>query len=126
MKLSNLNTFSRGRVEAVRQGEMADGDITGVTCTTCGVVPWWQTDGFFEEAELGVVKPECLVDNMRRRLHVHLADGHRLAVLCFECNLWREGEMSAVSAACLCPAMKQHLNHHGRNKTPRAKVIKQL
>ena len=62
-------------------------------------MPGWQADGFLEEAKLGVIKSESLVDNMRRWLHVHLADGHRLAVFSFECNLQREGGRSAVSAA---------------------------
>lgn len=75
-------------------------EITGVTCATCGVMPWWQADGFLKETELGVVKPERLVDYMGCRLHVHLADGHRLAVFCFKCNLWRKGERPVVSAAC--------------------------
>lgn len=66
--------------------------LGGVTCVTCGVMPGWQTDGFLEEAELRVVKPECLVDNMRCWLHVHLADGHRFPIFCFKCNLWRKGQ----------------------------------
>ncbi|TNN52493.1 hypothetical protein EYF80_037260 [Liparis tanakae] len=49
-----------------------------------------QADGLLEEAELGVVEPERLVDHVGRRLHVHLADGHRLAVFCHERDLWRE------------------------------------
>lgn len=84
---------------------MADGDnwgITGVTCATCGVMPGRQADGLFEEAELGVVKPESLVDNVRGWLHVHLADGHGLAIFCFECHLWREvGSISGMSVNCM-------------------------
>lgn len=81
-------------------GAMADGRCLWKPCSTCGVVPGWQADGFLEEAELGVVEPERLVDHVRRRLHVHLADGHRLAVFCRERDLWREGQRSAGSAAC--------------------------
>lgn len=69
-----------------------------VRLATFGVVPGRQADGFFEEAELGMVEPERLVNNVRRRLHVQLADGHRLAVFRAERHLWREGERSAVSA----------------------------
>ena len=47
-------------------------------------MPGRQADGFFEETELGVVEAESLVDDVRGRLHVHLADGHGLAVFCFE------------------------------------------
>lgn len=89
-------------IDPVRGG-MVMGDNWG-NCSTCGVMPWWQADGFLQEAELGVVKPECLVDNVRCRLHVHLADGHGLAIFCFKCHLWREGERSAVSAAWNSPA----------------------
>lgn len=105
-KLSNLDAGRKG----------GSCGIFGVTCATCGVVPGRQADCFLEEAELGMVKPESLVDNVRRWLHVHLADGHRLAVFCFERNLMREGEMSAVSAACSVPVMKQHLHHHRGGK----------
>lgn len=67
-------------------------------------MPRRQADGFLQEAELGVVQPERLVHHVRRRLHVHLADGHRLAVLGFKRNLRREaGERSAVSAKQGCP-----------------------
>ena len=62
-------------------------------------MPWRQADGFLEETELRVVKSESLVDNVGCRLYIDLADSHRLAVICFEHNLWREGERSAVSAA---------------------------
>lgn len=65
--------------------------ISQVTGATCGVVPRRQADGFFEEAELGVVEPKRLVDHVRRRLHVHPQDGHQLAVFGFKCNLLKEG-----------------------------------
>lgn len=74
-----------------------------VTCSTCGVMPGGQADGFLKEAQLRVVESESLVNNVRCRLHVHLADGHRLAVFSFECNLKREGQRSAVLAACQSP-----------------------
>lgn len=63
-----------------------------ITCAgaSCGVVPRRQADGFFEEAELGVVKPKRLIDDVRRRLHVHPQDGHQVAVISFEGNLWKE------------------------------------
>lgn len=60
---------------------------------TCGVVPRRQADSFFKEAELGVVKPKCLVDHVRRGLHVQPQDGHQLAVFGFKCNLLKEGRM---------------------------------
>lgn len=64
--------------------------MTRVTGATCGVAPRGQADGFFKEAELGVVQPEGLVDDVRRWLHVHLQDGHQLAVD-FKCNLSKKG-----------------------------------
>lgn len=70
-----------------------------VSCTTCGVVPWWQADGLLKETQLRVVKSESLINNVRCWLHIHLADGHRLAIVCFECYLWRKGEGSAALAA---------------------------
>lgn len=71
--------------------------MTRVTGATCGVAPRRQADGFFKVAELRVVQPKGLVDNVRRWLHVHLQDGHQLAVD-FKCNLlikgWAGGRVS--------------------------------
>lgn len=63
-------------------------------------MPDWQADGLFKETELGVVKSESLVNDMGRWLHIHLADGHWLSIFCFESNLWRKSENSALLAAC--------------------------
>lgn len=65
---------------------------------TCGVVPRRQADGFFKEAELGVVKAECLVDHVRRGLHAQPQHGHQLAVRGFKCNLLKEGRMLGRSS----------------------------
>lgn len=67
--------------------------MPSIICTTCRVMPDWQADGLFEETEFRVVKSESLVNDMGCRLHIHLADGHWLAIFCFECNLWREKEI---------------------------------
>ena len=65
--------------------------LSQVMGATCGAVPWMQADGLFKEAELGVVKSKRLVDHVRRRLHVHLQDGHELADFGFKRNLLKEG-----------------------------------
>lgn len=54
---------------------------------TCWLLPRREADGLLQEAELRVVQPEGLVHHVGRRLHVHLQDGHRFAVLSFKHDL---------------------------------------
>lgn len=75
-------------------------------------MPWRQSNGLLQEAELGVIKSESLVDDVWRWLHVHLADGHRLPVFCSESHLERAEEAGVVescdlSVTCNC----EHCDH---------------